>query len=364
MQRSLLFASAAAAVAAVATAASAAASALVLAPPALTPVFVLGGEGYYCFRIPALVALSSTELLAFAEGRKLSCADHGFVDLVSKRSLDGGRTWGALQVVRSESTDAQHVTVGNPAPVVLAGGGGGALLLPFCRNNIEVGVLRSDDRGHSWRLSANISVPAGWSWVATGPPGSMQVQRGGRIVVPMNFANKSVPAASSAFLSDDGGATFRLARDTVTDGNEDQAVELAWRSNATASVLHLSMRSGKEGHRLAAESADGGDSWSAPWATITETACEGSVLALPRSRRLVMSTAFAAQRTNMTLHASSDDGHSWAPLLQVFGGFSAYSSLIDASTAGGAEAVGILFEQGATSPFAGISFARVELPPQ
>ena len=112
------------------------------AQPPLTTVFAAAHEGYSCFRIPALLSLGGGELLAFAEGRKLSCADHGWNDLVSKRSLDGGASWGALQVVRSESAGDKLVTVGNPAPLLLASG---ALLLPFCRNNLEVGVLRSDD---------------------------------------------------------------------------------------------------------------------------------------------------------------------------------------------------------------------------
>jgi sialidase-1 len=332
-------------------------------PPPLTTVFAAAHEGYSCFRIPALLSLGGGELLAFAEGRKLSCADHGWNDLVSKRSLDGGASWGALQVVRSESAGDKLVTVGNPAPLLLASG---ALLLPFCRNNLEVGVLRSDDRGHSWRLSANVSVPPGWTWVATGPPGSIEVLRGGgRLVVPINFVNASVADASTAFLSDDGGESWRLADGIVRGGNENQVAELAWRSNATTpSVLHMTMRSAVAGSRLAAESADAGETWGEPWPTISETKCEGSVFALPRSRRLVMSSAFAAQqRANMTLHVSADDGHSWAPAAQVFDGPSAYSSLADLSPQSGAEdVVGLLFEQGPTSTYQTISFARVALP--
>jgi len=350
-----------------AAAAAAAAAAGAAAPPTLTPVFVAGKEGYSCFRIPALVVLGGSggdELLAFAEGRKLSCADHGWNDLVSKRSLDGGATWGALHVVRSESAPGALVTVGNPAPIVLRAGGGASLLLPFCRNNLEVGVLRSDDRGHSWALTANVSLPPTTSWVATGPPGGLELQTG-RLVSPMNYQDAAVKGVSSAFLSDDGGATWRMSKGSVALGNEDQVAELAWRSNASASVLHLSMRSTAGGSRLAAESEDGGETWSAPWPTIAEDECEGSVLALPRSRRLVMSSAFAAKRENMTLHASRDDGRSWKPVVQVFDRAAAYSSLVDLSPqgpGGGADAVGLLFEAGEASPYEQIAFTRFEVP--
>ncbi|MFG2289963.1 hypothetical protein ACGFOU_28305 [Streptomyces sp. NPDC048595] len=56
-----------------------------------------GTEGYTSFRIPAVVRARSGILLAFAEGRVTSAADWGDIDLVLKRSRDGGRSWGPLQ---------------------------------------------------------------------------------------------------------------------------------------------------------------------------------------------------------------------------------------------------------------------------
>ncbi|WSC02952.1 glycoside hydrolase [Streptomyces scopuliridis] len=53
-------------------------------------------------------------MLAFAEGRRDSAADDGDIDLVLRRSLDGGCTWQPLHVV----ADAGRDTVGNPAPVI------------------------------------------------------------------------------------------------------------------------------------------------------------------------------------------------------------------------------------------------------
>lgn len=73
------------------------------------------GEGYYCFRIPALVTTKSGDLLAFAEGRVATCSDVGHNDIVVKRSTDGGKTWGPLTVVVGKDDTDAH---GNPAPVV------------------------------------------------------------------------------------------------------------------------------------------------------------------------------------------------------------------------------------------------------
>ncbi|MET7443401.1 sialidase family protein, partial [Streptomyces sp. NPDC005568] len=77
--------------------------------------FRAGREGYASFRIPAVVATGAGTLLAFCEGRAGSARDHGNIDIVLKRSADGGRTWGPLQVAAANGDDL----AGNPAPVVL-----------------------------------------------------------------------------------------------------------------------------------------------------------------------------------------------------------------------------------------------------
>src|SRR5918997_3321381 len=61
--------------------------------------------GYACFRIPAIVRTTAGTLLAFAEGRVLNCGDAADIDIVLKRSTDGGRTWGPLQVVNEGAGD-------------------------------------------------------------------------------------------------------------------------------------------------------------------------------------------------------------------------------------------------------------------
>ena len=74
-------------------------------------VFKAGEQGYDCFRIPSLLFTSKGTLLAFAEGRgrqSKSCADHGDVHIVLKRSSDLGHTWSNLSVVYTEP----HNTIG------------------------------------------------------------------------------------------------------------------------------------------------------------------------------------------------------------------------------------------------------------
>jgi len=61
-------------------------------------LFVGRAGSYPVFRIPSLIESAQGTLLAFAEGRA-SIADDGDIDIVLKRSFDGGRTWTRLQVV-------------------------------------------------------------------------------------------------------------------------------------------------------------------------------------------------------------------------------------------------------------------------
>ena len=68
---------------------------------AQTPVFVSGNDGYKSFRIPAIVRMPGSELLAFAEGRVGGSGDFGDIDIVMKRSRDGGKSWSEIQVVAS-----------------------------------------------------------------------------------------------------------------------------------------------------------------------------------------------------------------------------------------------------------------------
>jgi sialidase-1 len=60
--------------------------------------FTVGSEGYPSFRIPACVRAPDGSLLAFAEGRADSSGDTEHIDIVARRSGDGGLSWGGLRV--------------------------------------------------------------------------------------------------------------------------------------------------------------------------------------------------------------------------------------------------------------------------
>lgn len=170
--------------------------------PASVP-FRAGREGYASFRIPAVVVTQAGTLLAFCEGRVDSARDWGHIDIVLKRSTDGGRTWGPLNVCASNGV---HLS-GNPAPVVLDTG---RILLVHIRSAASasedailrgqvsdadgrrVWVQHSDDDGVTWtgprEITESVKRP-GWRWYATTPGHAVQLSTG-RVVVP---ANHTIP---------------------------------------------------------------------------------------------------------------------------------------------------------------------------
>lgn len=129
-------------------------------------VFQRGEGGYYCIKIPSLLKTSNGTLVAFGEGRMFSCSDFTWTDLIYKRSTDNGNTWGPLKILYSNSSavDKQYTVIGNAAPVVLRDSG--RIVLPFCRNNLQVMLTHSDDDGINWSTPINISnvVHPSWLW--------------------------------------------------------------------------------------------------------------------------------------------------------------------------------------------------------
>jgi sialidase-1 len=346
--------------------------------------------GYACFRIPAIVRSTAGTLLAFAEGRVLNCGDAADIDLVLKRSTDGGRTWGPLQVVNEGAGD----THGNPAPVVDRETGRIVLAETYNTGRTDSAscdvpcdrtphLQYSDDDGLTWsepRSLAERIRPAHWnSWYATGPVHGIQLTRGrhaGRLVLGVNaetWADGRVSANHAALvISDDGGENWRIgATDTwpiATDGTfRQKPSELTLTERADGSVLV----SGREqdgtdlGHRSQTVSRDGGRSFAAPFRALPDLympQVQGSVLRLG-DRMLLAGPADPDRRRTMAIRSSYDGGRTWESVDRgtvVTTDWSGYSDLvrIGRGTDGAGDVVGLLYEGGAVDARDEIRFAR------
>lgn len=76
---------------------------LIQGAPALleqTAVFVAGQDGVFEYRIPGLITSNQGTLIAFCDARMRKQGDPpDDIDLVMKRSVDGGKTWGPLRTL-------------------------------------------------------------------------------------------------------------------------------------------------------------------------------------------------------------------------------------------------------------------------
>ena len=60
-------------------------------------LFEANTGGYARYRIPGIVVTAKRTVLASCEARKSASGDWGTIDILLRRSTDGGRTWGEAQ---------------------------------------------------------------------------------------------------------------------------------------------------------------------------------------------------------------------------------------------------------------------------
>ncbi|MEM7144065.1 MAG: sialidase family protein [Verrucomicrobiota bacterium] len=357
-----------------------------------TTVFKAGDDGYKVYRIPAIVQAANGDLLAFCEARQ--GGDASEIDLVMKRSRDGGESWGALEVVQ-ESDDFKRliedkkteITIGNPAPVVdlIDPKHSGRIWLPYTLENDRVFVVSSDDHGVTWSERREITKDVkkeAWGWYATGPVHSIQIQRGphrGRLVIPTDHrlgddGEDRGANGAHAVLSDDHGKTWRLGAvdETYEDGlnaNETTVVEL---NDGSLYFNTRDQHGDAPGTRGEAWSDDGGETFSSgsdEWGEFRPVegvfdlpVVQGASLRVDDELILFSgpdeSGPTGEGRSDMRIRYSEDEARTWhdGPLLHT--GPAAYSDMVLVSEG----TIGVLFEAsdlGAKNAYERIVFVLV-----
>lgn len=374
-----------AAVIAAATAFPAVLNAATAARCASSVPFKKGDGGYHTFRIPAVVKARNGMLLAFAEGRRDAGGDSGNIDIVLRRSGDGGCTWGPLQLVADQGPN----TIGNPAPIVTNTGrivlvsvrnGGSVTEAQIIRGQVSAEDTRrpfvqySDDNGATWSPLREITAEAkkpDWRWYATTPGHAIQL-RSGRLLVAANHTTPPTPGTPDTgaegkynsghdIYSDDLGQTWHIG---YLDENPDGYVNV---NETTATQLpdgrvYFNTRNDatSPGHRADAYSTDGGQTLVKPFRpnnTLVTPICEGSVLQTGRRDLLLFSGPYdwTNKRAAMTIWASRDAGVTFQAALTLTGLPAAYSDLVQID----ADNVGILYETGDFSAYETVTFTRI-----
>ena len=304
-----------------------------------------------------MIASAKGTLLAFCEGRKSARNDTGNIDLVLRRSTDGGKTWGPLQIVWDDGLN----TVGNPCPVVDRRTG--TIWLPITRNlgvdkqreivagtsqgTREAWITKSTDDGLTWstpiEITAQVMAPNA-RWFATGPGVGIQLESG-RLVIPCDYsvAGKTVEYAFVMF-SDDDGVTWKAGGSTEENCGEAQVVELP-----DGSLLMNMRHVGGGKNRRTAISKDGGLTWSRVFddKTLVDPGCQGSIVrrtaaTSSKRNRLYFSNPASLKRERLSIRFSDDDGKTWSAERVIHAGPAAYSC----STVLPDGSVAVLFECG------------------
>lgn len=333
------------------------------AEPTKTDVFVSGQDDYHTYRIPASLVTPKGAVLAFCEGRKSGRGDAGNIDLLLKRSTDGGKTWSAAQVVWDDADN----TCGNPCPVVDRKTGTIWLLLTHnlgkdteamildgkSKGTRTVWVSKSTDDGLTWSKPIDITREVkdpNWTWYATGPGCGIQT-KSGRLVIPCDhYVAGSKARHAHVIYSDDGGTTWKLGGVAGEKTNECQVAE---RSDGTL-VLNMRSYHGKN-RRAIATSKDGGLTWSDVTLddALIEPVCQASLLRVAGDRFLFSNPA-STKRENMTVRLSVDGGTTWSASKVLHAGPAAYSALTELADG----SIGCLYECGEKSPYERIVFAH------
>lgn len=352
------------------------------------PVFVSGKEGYASFRIPSIIQLPNKKIIAFAEGRVNGAGDFGHVNIVMKTSVDGGKSWSALEKIVSFGI----LQAGNAAPVVDLLDPQypqGKIFLFYNTGNVNEGQLRqgkgirevwyisSVDNGDSWTTPVNITsqvhFPNGtidgrvyqnkedWRTYANTPGHATQCLEGkykGRIFIA---ANHSVGAPKSNFkdyfshgyFTDDHGKSFRISNTLDLEGSNEATA--AFISNDRL-ILNARNQQGNTKTRITAYSYDGGEHFEKAFYEnqLPDPICEGAILNVgKRKGQTILAFVNASDtlyRNNLCLHISKDDGMRWSKKIviestsevsKMKNDFTAYADIVKV----GRRKIGVLYER-------------------
>lgn len=306
-------------------------------------VFKSGTEGYHTFRIPAIETAADGTLVAFAEARRNNAADPGEgnndIDLVMKRSSDGGATWSAMKVIEDpgdkwSAANAATVLDRQKARLWLfyirCKPGRGTHRARPGTDDMQVLARTSDDHGGTWSKPIDLTAVARdmaaprWGASVPGPGGAIQTAKG-RLIVPV----WGYPWRNFVIYSDDHGRTWQRGGSVPGGqaGNENQLTELA-----DGRVL-MDFRQCKGSHRYLSTSRDGGKTWGPvrPGQTVTPVMCAIQRFTLKSAGddrdRILWTGPRGPGRNRLVARVSYNGGRSFQNERLIWNGPAAYSDL-------------------------------------
>jgi sialidase-1 len=323
-----------------------------------TDLFTSGEDGYALYRIPGIVVTPKGTVLAYCEARKNPGGDWGQIDVMLRRSTDGGKTWlprqhlaipGAFErnpaaVAHKLGKDGE-ITFNNP--VAIADRNTGAVHFFICVEYARCFYLKSDDEGRSFSKPVEITATFDefkkeypWRVLATGPGHGIQLTSG-RLIVPVwlstgDGGHAHRPSAVSVIHSDDHGATWRRGDIVTRDPDFANPSETAAVQLRDGRVMLNIRNEDKRLRRLVSYSKDGATGWTRPqFVDLPEPVCMASLVRLSFAtdggkNAILFSNPdnpTNRQRKNVSVRLSHDEGATWPIVKPLEPGPSGYSDL-------------------------------------
>jgi len=334
-------------------------------------IFKAGDDGYTLYRIPGIVVTAKGTVLAYCEARKSDRGDWGPIDIVMRRSTDGGKSWSPMQSIanvegpktKNPVAIAQKLVSGDKDVTynnaVAIADSNGAVHMLFCLEYMRCFYQRSDDDGLTWTKPVEITSTFeafrphyDWKVLATGPAHGIQLKNG-RLIVPVWMSlgtggHAHRPSIVSVIYSDDLGATWKAG--DIAAPNTEETInpnETVIAQLADGRVM-LNIRSeSKANRRLVSTSADGATGWSKPafHSELLEPICMASLVRFSEApakdkNRLLFANphnleradgkttpGLGRDRKNVSIKLSYDEGQTWPVSKTLEAGFSGYSDL-------------------------------------
>lgn len=242
-----------------------------------------GENGYLMYRIPGVAVTPKGTVLAWYEART-GQGDYSRQDIILRRSLDGGRTWGEREYLIAGDEEA---TFHNACFIV--DGQRGLIHMVWHKNYNQAFYRQSEDEGLTWTEPMEITatferfrLEYDWNVIATGPGHGLAL-RSGRLFFPVWLScggHTHRPSVVSCIYSDDGGRTWErgdiiFESDTFKMPNETASVQLA-----DGRVLLNMRHESRVKCRAVSISADGATGWSQPVfdMSLPDPVCFGSLV--------------------------------------------------------------------------------------
>jgi sialidase-1 len=200
-------------------------------------LFDAGKGGHKLYRIPGIVVTARGSVLAYCEGRKYSGLDWDDIEILMRRSTDGGKTWsqpsglprpvGKLlrnpaalanaELAKRAPLAKDQIAFNNPVAVVDRKG---PVHVLYWVDYARCFYLRSDDDGVTFTMPVEITSAFepfrkeyAWKVLATGPAHGIQLKNG-RLVVPVWLSkatggNAHHPNVMATIYSDDDGKAWQ-----------------------------------------------------------------------------------------------------------------------------------------------------------